>query len=263
PLTLDETRVWIIDLDAGLSPGESAESAEPGPERELLCEEERTRAARFVRPRDRRRFVRCRAALREILGGLLAESAAVLSFRAVGQGKPELAQSSESTDSENDRLTLRFNVSHSAELALIAVCRGRELGIDLERVRPISEAARIVDSFFTIAEQSAFAMIGREDQSLAFHRGWTRKEAILKALGVGISGLAARHETGFGTTPLISHFTPATPSGRVGEWILWEAAPRAGFVAALAVWARCSTDPSADAERAGASTSLPASPGSP
>jgi 4'-phosphopantetheinyl transferase len=230
----DEVRVWIVDLDAGLVPGADVEKAEPGAELEVLSAEERERAARFVRPLDRRRFARCRAALREILGRLLGEPAVAVRFRAAARGKPELDQAP-GGDPRAERRALRFNVSHSSDLALIAVCRGRELGVDLERVRPIPEAARIVGSFFTTAEQAEFAAIPAAARDLAFHRGWTRKEAVLKGYGMGLSGLSAQYQTGFGTTELTSQFTPADPAHRVDPWLLWEAAPRPGFVAALAV----------------------------
>ncbi len=78
-------------------------------------------------------------------------------------------------------------------------------------------------------------MIPDNAKALAFVRGWTRKEAVLKGLGIGLAGLAAHYETGFGTSELSSRFTPATPSPRVEDWQLWEAVPHAGFVAAVAV----------------------------
>ncbi len=90
-------------------------------------------------------------------------------------------------------------------------------------------------SFFTAAEQEAFAAIDEPARAAAFLRGWTRKEAVLKGFGMGISGLSAKHETGFGTSGLMPHFTPAEPASRVDRWMLWEAAPRPDFVAALAV----------------------------
>jgi 4'-phosphopantetheinyl transferase len=258
-----EARVWIIDLDAGLAPGDGAETAEPGPELAWLSADEQARSARFVRARDRRRFVQCRAALREILGRLLGEPAASLRFQAVGMGKPELDPGHQSLPDRHDlgtiRLPLRFNVSHSAELGLIAVCRGREVGVDLERVRPISEAGRIVASYFTAAEQAVFAALAADAQALAFHRGWTRKEAILKGTGMGLAGLSARPETGFGTTGLTPRFTLAGPAARVAPWVLWEAAPRPGFVAALAVHAGLTLKP----DRAGANAALPAPPATP
>ena len=69
-----EVRVWLVELDAGLDADDEVDTAEPGPELALLAADEQARAARFVRARDRRRFARCRATLREILGGLLGES---------------------------------------------------------------------------------------------------------------------------------------------------------------------------------------------
>jgi 4'-phosphopantetheinyl transferase len=247
-LSADEVRAWIVDLDAGLAPGEDAETAEPGPELAILAADEQARAARFVRARDRRRFVRCRAALREILGRLLDQPAGSLRFRTAAVGKPEL-----DCESDEHRHALRFNVSHSSELGLIAVCRGREVGVDLERVRSISEAGRIVASFFSASELAEFNAILEEDKALAFHRGWTRKEAVLKGSGMGLAGLASHLETGFGTTGLTPRFTPATPSSRIDRWMLWEAAPRPGFVAALVV----------DVGQPEASGSLPAPPGTP
>ncbi len=229
-LAADEIRVWLVELDAGLETQAEVDGTEPGPELALLDADERARAARFVRARDRRRFVRCRAALREILGELCGRPPASLRFRAVARGKPELIE----PDSTGARQALRFNVSHSSAMALIAVCRGTELGVDLEQLKPVGEAERIVASFFSEAEQAEFATIAVEARPTAFLRGWTRKEAILKGLGVGIAGLAARHQTGFGTGDLGAEFAPAAPSSRVGPWQLWEAAPRAGFVAALA-----------------------------
>jgi 4'-phosphopantetheinyl transferase len=228
-LDAEGIQVWIIELDAGVSPGSDIDSTEPGPELAILSDDERARAARFIRARDRRRFARCRAALREILGGLLGEPADSLRFRSYAKGKPELDRGLSVFE------PLRFNVSHSDNLALIAVSQRREIGVDIERLRPITEAERIVASFFTSAEQEAFAAIPQPYRVEAFLRGWTRKEAVLKGLGMGISGLAARHETGFGTPSLTRGFTPAEPVSRVDRWMMWEATPRPGFVAALAV----------------------------
>jgi 4'-phosphopantetheinyl transferase len=253
----------MVDLDAGLGPEDDGETAEPGPELGLLAADERVRAARFIRARDRRRFVSCRAALRQILGCLLDMPPASLEFRAGGQGKPELVTEIADGRQPEGRHSLRFNVSHSAELALIAACRGREVGVDIERVRSFTEADRIVASFFSTAEQAAFALIPDRAKSEAFVRGWTRKEAVLKGLGIGLAGLAAQYETGFGTGELSSRLTPARPAARVADWQLWEAVPRAGFVAALAVHAAAPAAPDASASRAGQGMSLPNAAGSP
>jgi 4'-phosphopantetheinyl transferase len=235
PLGPDEIRVWIVELDVGLGGSDDADSVEPGPELAILAPDEQARAARFVRARDRRRFVRCRVALRQILGGLVGESAGSIRFRSRGQGKPELDHAGAPDNRAGGWCDLRFNVSHSAELALIAVCRGRELGVDVERLRSLGEADRIVASFFSSAEQAEFATITDDARSVAFLRGWTRKEAILKGMGIGLAGLAAHYETRFATSQLEARFVPAVPAPKIEEWQLWESAPRAGFVAALAV----------------------------
>jgi len=229
-----ETRVWVVDLDAGLNPEDDQDAPEPDVERALLTADEQARADRFVRPRDRRRFIRCRAALREILGQLLAIRAGSVRFRASGHGKPELDWEAMGAADMAGRSALQFNVSHSAGLGLVAVGRGRALGVDVEKVRPISEAERIVASYFTPAELAAFSSVTDQAKAMAFMRGWTRKEAILKGLGIGLAGLAAQYETWFGNDALTSKFVPATPLARVGDWHLWETTPRPGYVATLA-----------------------------
>lgn len=237
-----DVRAWLVNLDSGLNPGD-VDTAEPEAELEVLTDDERTRAARFVRARDRRRFARCRATLREILGGLLCRSPAAVRFRAVSHGKPALDFATMGIEADHRLAGLRFNLSHSSELALIAACSGHELGVDLERIKQISEADRIVASFFSPAERAEFAAIPDDAKMVAFFRGWTRKEAVLKGLGTGLAGLSAHHETGFGIGELPAYFVPADPSPRVEEWQLWEAAPRPGFVATVAVCVAAAFDP--------------------
>jgi 4'-phosphopantetheinyl transferase len=218
-------------LRVGLASGGDDDPPEAFPLWSILADEERVRALRFVRPRDRRRFAVCRGSLRMILGRLLNRPGESLAFRSGPGGKPELAPNSD----REGRSPLRFNITHSDELALIAVSWERELGVDLERIRNISESARIVESYFTPAELAQFTALDPSQRDEAFLRGWTRKEAILKAKGVGLAGLATAFETMFGTTALSSQFTPASPLPRVGDWLLWEAAASAQYVAALAV----------------------------
>ncbi len=237
-----QIRVWLVDLDSGLGP-DDVEVAEPGPDSlGVLTDDERARSARFVRARDRRRFARCRAALRQILGGLLRESPPSLRFRTTGHGKPELDLESMGMEGGDVRAAVRFNVSHSSHLALIGVCRGRELGVDIERIKPLAEADRIVASFFSPTECAEFTAIPEHLKPLAFFRGWTRKEAVLKGFGSGLAGLSAHYETGFGTAELPAYFIPAAPPPGIQEWQLWEAAPRAGFVATVAIHVATTSD---------------------
>ncbi|WP_337177618.1 4'-phosphopantetheinyl transferase superfamily protein [Paludisphaera sp.] len=218
-----EIRVFRVDLSAGPEGDDFRRLAEWAD----LDAEERARAERLVRPRDGRRFVRCRGALRSLLGGLLGATAAEVAFRVGPGGKPILVQPGGSR--------WRFNVTHSDELALIAVAWDRELGVDVERVRPIQQAARIVESYFTAAEVAEFRKLAEADQAEAFIRGWTRKEAVVKAQGVGLAGLATEFETLFGLAPPGESFRPCLPMPEVLGWRLWEATPRPGHVATLAV----------------------------
>jgi len=231
PLDLDgdEVRVYVVDLEAGDAGDRFAEL----PEWEWLSAAERGRAERLVRPRDGRRFVRCRGALRVILGRLIDAPAGEVPFQTGPGGKPVLPFA----EGSPEQRPLHFNVSHSGELALIAVSRGRELGVDIEMTRPISQAERIVQSYFTEAEQAEFLAVAEADRPAAFIRGWTRKEAILKAQGVGLAGLATGFETRFGPGVVEAEheFVRCAPHPTVLGWALWEVAPRPGYVAALAV----------------------------
>ena len=222
-----QTYVFRVDL----GPRQETDQLELLSEWPILAAEEQARASRFVRVRDGRRFVLCRGALRLILAQLVQVPPQDITFRFGPGGKPELLAKT----GQVDGLLPHFNVSHSHELALIALCLGRELGVDIERRRSISQADRIVESYFTAVEQAQFLALDEPGRDEAFIRGWTRKEAILKAKGVGLAGLAAGYETMFGTEPLSGHFRLASPLPRVQEWTLWEATPGEDYVAALAV----------------------------
>ncbi|MGC8643321.1 MAG: 4'-phosphopantetheinyl transferase family protein, partial [Isosphaeraceae bacterium] len=215
----------------GLGPRQETDQLERLSEWPILSAEEQARALRFVRVRDGRRFVLCRGALRLILAQIVHVDPRDVAFRFGPGGKPELLAKTGQVDGQLPH----FNVSHSDDLALVALCLDRELGVDLERGRSISQADRIVESYFTAAEQAQFLALGEPGRDEAFIRGWTRKEAILKAKGVGLAGLASGYETMFGTEPLSGHFRLASPLPRVQEWTLWEAAPGEDYVAALAV----------------------------
>jgi 4'-phosphopantetheinyl transferase len=219
--------VWRVDLDPKPSSDDFRRLVYWG----ILCEAEQIRAARFVRPRDGRRFAICRGALRLILSRLTGYGPEEIAFSTGPGGKPGLSGLSHGADEP----ALHFNVSHSDDLALIAASPDRELGVDVERLRPVAEARRIVDSYFTPGEQAEFAEIDAARTASAFIRGWTRKEAILKARGHGLAGLAKSFETMFGNTELTEEFRLAKPLSQVGPWQLWEAAPRHDYVAALAV----------------------------
>jgi 4'-phosphopantetheinyl transferase len=165
-----EVHVWIVGADAPLARAHF----------EILSADERDRAARFRFEIDRTRFLRRRAALRVILGGYLGAPPAEVSYSENAFGKPGLGGNRADAG-------LSFNTSHSDALALIAVSRCRRLGIDIERLRPLVEAERIAASYFAAGEAAAFAALPAGDRVAGFYNAWTRKEAVVKALGGGLS----------------------------------------------------------------------------
>lgn len=146
-----------------------------------LSDDERARASRFRLERDRRRFIRVRGALRTLLGTYLAVLPAELTFEYGAHGKPALAGGYQGA--------LKFNVSHSQGLALMAVSRDVEVGIDVEGIRPMPDAAEIAARFFSPLEAAELQAVPAVSRTEAFFACWTRKEAYLKAVGRGLAAL--------------------------------------------------------------------------
>ena len=148
-----------------------------------LSDDETARAGRFHRALDRDRFIATRSILRRILADCLdrADDAAggTLRFSCGPAGKPSLV---------NDP-GLRFSVSHTEGLAAIAVTRAGEVGIDVEAVRPMRDTDRVVRLVFSDAERAAMLGCPPGERDTLFYRIWTRKEALLKAMGVGLAAL--------------------------------------------------------------------------
>jgi 4'-phosphopantetheinyl transferase len=140
--------------------------------RALLNDEERTRADRFRFAKHVRRFTVARAFLRTTLGDALGRPAESIELEVGEHGKPFLPHDE-----------LHFNLSHSHELAVIAMT-DMPVGADVEHVRPMPDAMRMAERFF--APEEVDALRDCEDRDHAFFRIWTAKEAYLKALGAGI-----------------------------------------------------------------------------
>jgi 4'-phosphopantetheinyl transferase len=148
-----------------------------------LSEEERARAARFVRPDDRIRFTFAHGSLRVVLARYLGVDPVDLRFSAGLTGKPALRSQQSSPHS------LRFNLSHSHGRMLVAVADGQDVGIDLEQVRDSFEPLKLAERFYTQAEYESIKSLPTCDQAVEFTRLWVAKEALLKAHGVGIPSL--------------------------------------------------------------------------
>lgn len=167
----DEVHVWRPGLD--LAPSGLTKL------QEILTADERERAARFHFEADRRRCVIGRGYLRLLLGEILDLPAGSLQFEYDEFGKPGLVP--------NQGLPLQFNVSHSGEMILIAISVGRAVGIDVEKIRTDLDCDGIAARFFSANERRILDSLSGPDRYEAFFTCWTRKEAYLKARGVGLS----------------------------------------------------------------------------
>ena len=191
----------------------------------LLSDDELARAARQASAQHRAQFIVGRARSRQILARYLAMPPEALRFSYGKHGKPLLSQ---------HRHALSFNLSHSAGLAALAVSRCGAVGIDVEQLRPVGTDISL--RFFTASEKAVLARLSGRHWLEAFYRCWTRKEAVLKAIGKGLAGglgvfdVALAREATSG--PL--HIRGGEP-GYSRRWSLYDLPLDAGFVGALAI----------------------------
>jgi 4'-phosphopantetheinyl transferase len=192
---------------------------------EVLTSEERERAARYRVERPRNDFVLTRGTLRSLLARYVGMTPQELSLRYSEYGKPLL----------DGPFDLRFNVSHTDGLALIAIVRAREIGIDVEKINAAPEVRKLAERFFSVRERHFLECLSGEELQVAFFRCWTRKEAYVKARGEGLS--LPLHQFDVSVAPNESRALLATrpdPS-ETGRWILQDLPVSHGYVAALAV----------------------------
>ena len=141
---------------------------------------ETERARRFHFERDRSRFLVARGTLRQLLAERLRVAPAAVEFSYGPYGKPALSPEFEDSG-------WSFNLTHSEDLALIALCRNREVGIDVEWIRSLRDERELVKSSFSSCEQQEYEGLDPTVRTAAFFNGWTRKEAFIKLLGKGLS----------------------------------------------------------------------------
>lgn len=182
---------------------------------EILSPEERERALRFRFAAHRRQSIICRATLREALSTYLDLKPAAIRFAYNRYGKPCVRGSE-----------VRFNLSHSASWAMLAVTRGREVGIDIERIDPRFAEEQIPEHFFSPREVAQLRSLPNSEQTAAFFRCWTRKEAYIKARGLGLA------------LPLDSFDVAVRPGDspallRAGNWSLQNLDAPPGYAAAI------------------------------
>jgi 4'-phosphopantetheinyl transferase len=206
----DEVHSWCVPLD--------------GPPAKLsatLADDERCRSARFRFERDRQRFMVARGALRDVLGRYLGIEPGQVRFRYNPFGRPELSPELGSR--------LKFNLSHSADLALIGIAARADIGVDLEYVRPEPDYVEIARHFFSEAEVDCLNSLPSHLQAPAFFSCWTKKEAYVKACGDGLAIPLSSFAVPLTTDPEL------TPVDLHGAWSLYGLQPAPGYVGALAI----------------------------
>lgn len=217
-----DIHVWAVPLDR---PQRDVRSLA-----RVLCAEEleRARRLRFARVRDR--FIVERGALRHLLGQYAVIEPGRLQFRYGLHGKPALT---------GDGGAVCFNVSHSQGVALVAVTRGRELGVDVERIRPMFAVDRIAERFFAAREAAMLRALPPSEKQVAFFLCWTRKEAYIKAVGDGLARPLDRFEVSVGSGQPAELLSVDGDPDEASRWSLHDLRPASGYVAALAVKGGC------------------------
>ena len=219
----DEVHVWRASLEC--------EPSDVHAFRRLLSTDEIAKAERFYFEKDRSHFIVARGLLRTILGRYLRVHPGRLRFFYKLYGKPALV-------GESGGKIYSFNLSHSHGLLLLAITRGREVGVDIERVHSElgGQGQEIAERFFSPNEVAKFCSLPTDQKAEAFFNCWTRKEAYVKAKGGGLS------------VPL-DHFEvslcPGEPaallqalSRETSDWSMEELHPGPGYAAALVVQGR-------------------------
>lgn len=171
-LRAGEIHVWRVDLE---QPEDVVQQFCSTLERDEI-----NRADRFHFEKDRRAFTVSRGFLRHVLGVYSATRPEALRFTYGPYGKPAL-------NGEHKNSSLRFNMSHSRGVGLVAVTEAKELGVDVEYIRADFASEEIARRFFSPHEVAAFNALSNELRVAAFFRCWTRKEAYIKAIGRGLS----------------------------------------------------------------------------
>jgi 4'-phosphopantetheinyl transferase len=217
---LKDVFVWSIAL---AEHDRSAASAWP-----LLGAEERSIADRFHHASDRDRYIAAHGGLRAILARHVNDDPAHLRFDVAPRGKPALHREPGWPD-------LRFNLSHSGDIALCAVTSGREVGIDIERIDPNRAGMTIAERFFSPDEVARLRRLSEADRERGFLNCWTRKEAYLKGRAEGLWHSLAEFDVSLAPGEPAALLRSRRIPTDVGRWSLHELAVPSGYVGALAI----------------------------
>jgi 4'-phosphopantetheinyl transferase len=197
---------------------------------DFLSTDERERASRYHFDRHRNEFILTRATLRILLASYLEKSPERFAFAYSAQGKPSLA---------NEATDLRFNVSHTVSqnegLAALAFARKREIGVDVEKIRPDCDPEKLAERFFSASERAYITSLSGQALDEAFFRCWTRKEAFIKAKGGGLSIPLDQFDVSIAAGEPATLLATRPDPTEARRWQLHNLPVKSGYAAALAV----------------------------
>lgn len=214
----DEVHVWCAFLHTANAEALSF----------FLDKNEQSRADSFHFLKDKQHFASTRGLLRVLLGNYLGVAPGELRFSCNAYGKPSLADTVNGSG-------LRFNVSHSNDIALYAITAGREVGVDIEYVRPMDPADLVPEQFFSPREVAELRSLPTHLQQTAFYTCWTRKEAYIKAVGKGLSLGLDQFDVSFRPGEPAALLRVSGDAQEAARWALREITPAPDYVGALAV----------------------------
>jgi 4'-phosphopantetheinyl transferase len=212
-LSATEVQVWRIDLIVSMEAIQQLTR--------LLSADEYARSQRFRFQQHRDRFTVGRGVLRTLLGQYLDTPPDQLQFEYSSYGKPSLLP-------VRNGKTVQFNVTHSGDVALVAIALDRRVGVDLEQIRSMPEAKSLAQRFFAASESAHICTLPTLEQQMMFFRYWTCKEAYLKAIGSGIAHGLDQVAIDFSETSAALTNTPDSE-----QWTIWELSPAVGYTAAV------------------------------
>jgi 4'-phosphopantetheinyl transferase len=220
-LNVGEVHIWFAWSRVG--PEEIA------PFDRVLSPSERAAADRFVFARHRLTYRFAHTALRNILSNYVASEPETLRFAQNSFGKPFL------TDPDPKASEIQFNMSHSGEVVVVAVTRGRHIGVDIEMMRPLKDYSAIANLNFTSEERAWIECSPVELQQNAFFSCWARKEAVIKAVGKGLSMPLNTFDASILSGQKSRRLSRLADAPDVESWSLTDLTAPEGYAGAVAV----------------------------
>lgn len=217
----NEVHIWTVDLDNWKISCKKAE--------QMLPESEKEKSVHFRLEILRIRHIKCYFLTRLLLGQYLGVDFYNQEFNRNEHGKPSLKN-------EGDNNSIYFNISNSENICVFACTRDGDLGVDVEKIHDLPDMDRIVERLFSREENKIFHSLPEHTKKTSFFKYWTRKEALLKAMGRGLSFPPDEVNVIFDTTNETSeYFIKTNETNAAREWTLHDISVFDGFASALAL----------------------------